>query len=172
MGGRGASSASAKGVAIASPNAEKHRKFLAGELDSRYSKSDVFYNEKLFAGMNYWREKYSKSRDYMHADRISADGNKIAVTVGGNHIFETPYGLGLQLDSDHVVYLKTWQVKAQNKPYMGQVGTNVVLDRAYFNVKKSKHSNNEFSPNEKALSFDYWKSIAKEQQDAGNYVSI
>lgn len=81
----------------------------------------------------------------MHADRISADGNKIAVTVGGAHIFEAPYGLGLQLDSDHVVYLKTWQVEAQNKPYMGQVGTNVVLDRAYFNVKKSKYSNNEFS---------------------------
>ena len=40
MDGRGASSASAKGVTISSPNAEKHRKFLAGELGSRYSKSN------------------------------------------------------------------------------------------------------------------------------------
>lgn len=173
MGGRGSSSISAKSKSgFSSPNAEHHRKFLAGESGARYSKSDVFYNEKLFAGMNYWRENQSKSSQYLHADRVSQDGNKIAVAVADEHLFETPYGFGLRLDNEHVVYLKSWQVLPQNEPYHKHISNNVVLDRQYFTVKKSKWTNNEFDENPEALSFDYWAKIARVQQDAGNYVSI
>lgn len=168
MGGRGSSSVSSS----MSRNAVQHKKFMNGELSARYSKSDEFYNEKLFAGMNYWRENVSKSSQYRHADRVSADGNKIAVKVSPAHIRETQYGYSLQLDRNTVVYMKEWQVVNHREPYKGSTGMNVVLDRRYFNPKKTRFPNKDFAPDPKNTTFEAWKKAAIDQQRAGIIVSF
>lgn len=74
MGGRGSSSASAAsgGAAkgekkTASVNADKHRKYLAGELGTRVTKNEEFMMKTVFPGMNYNKVRRSKSNTYAYA---------------------------------------------------------------------------------------------------------
>lgn len=56
MGGRGSSSASAASAVEsggASPNADRRKKHLAGELGAKVTKNDEFMMNTVFPGMNY-----------------------------------------------------------------------------------------------------------------------
>ncbi len=179
MGGRGSSSATASAAAVsaveiggASPNAEKHRKYLAGELGTKVTKNDEFMMRMVFPGMNYNKVRHSKSSTYAHADRVSKDGEHISVMVPGDRVRATPYGFALTLDSGHVQYLKSWQVTNQTKPYGGVVGLNVSMSRKYFNPKPSRVRNDGYPSDAKQRTWDEWLKAAKAQQRKGNIVSI
>ena len=97
MGGRGSSSASAAsgGAAkgekkTASVNADKHRKYLAGELGTRVTKNEEFMMKTVFPGMNYNKVRRSKSNTYAYADRVSKDGELINVMVSAGNIKVLP----------------------------------------------------------------------------------
>ena len=97
MGGRGSSSASAAsgGAAkgekkTASVNADKHRKYLAGELGTKVTKNDEFMMETVFPDMNYNKVRRSKSNTYAYADRVSKDGERINVMVSADDIKVLP----------------------------------------------------------------------------------
>ena len=167
MGGRGSSSG------IVSSQKAKN-KLMHDNMPARTknSKSGKF-NEFRYGGLDWWKESLSKSSGYLHMNRVSEDGDKIVVRVSDEHVKSTRYGnIQLQLDSQHVVYLKQWQVESHTEPYKGASGFEVVLDRKYFNPKQTKVTNQSFSNNKAALSFDHWKSVALKQEKSGNSVSI
>ena len=148
MGGRGSSSMSG-GAGGASVNADRHRKYLAGELGTKVTKSDEFMMNVVFPGMNYSKVRHSKSSTYAYADRVSKDGEHINVLVSSDNIKQTKFGYALQLDATHVQYVKDWQVSAQTLPHKGQVGVNVSLSKKYFNPKGTKYRNSGFSSDKK-----------------------
>lgn len=93
MGGRGSSSVSAAsgGAAkgekkTASVNADKRRKYLAGELGTKVAKNDEFMMKTVFPGMSYSKVRRSKSSTYAYADRVSKDGERINVMVSADNI--------------------------------------------------------------------------------------
>lgn len=89
MGGRGSSSASAASAVEsggASPNADRHKKHLAGELGAKVTKNDEFMMKTVFPGMNYNKVRCSKSSTYAYADRVSKDGERINVMVSAGNI--------------------------------------------------------------------------------------
>lgn len=97
MGRRGSSSASAASDSAAkgekktaSVNADKHRKYLAGELGTKVTKNDEFMMETVFPGMNYNKVRRSKSSTYAYADRVSKDGERINVMVPADDIKVLP----------------------------------------------------------------------------------
>lgn len=93
MGGRGSSSASAAsavGSGGASPNADRHKRYLAGELGAKVTKSDEFMMKTVFPGMNYNKVRHSKSSTYAYADRVSKDGERINVMVSADNIKVLP----------------------------------------------------------------------------------
>lgn len=106
MGGRGSSSASAvsggaaKGEKkTASVNADRHKKYLAGELGTKVTKNDEFMMNTVFPGMNYNKVRHSKSSTYAYADRVSKDGERINVTVSADNIKVFPAYAVLSLRS-------------------------------------------------------------------------
>lgn len=93
MGGRGSSSASAAsavGSGGASPNADRHKKHLAGEFGTKVTKNDEFMMKTVFPGMNYNKVRRSKSGTYAYADRVSKDGERINVMVSADNIKVLP----------------------------------------------------------------------------------
>lgn len=119
------------------------------------SKKD--FNQFRFEGFKQVKE----SNKYMIMNRVSADETKVIVAVGENHLIKTKYGYALVLDINHVVFVKDWQVD-QN-----YFSNEVLIDQKYFNVKEwGEHE--LFCENDDALSFDYWLSAAKQQQEADN----
>lgn len=169
MGGRGQSSASA---GASSRNATMHEKYMAGELGTKVTKNDDFLMRQVFPDMNYWKQKESKTSGYAHADRVSPDKANIVVMVDPAHIRETKYGYSLQLDRDHVAYVKRWQVMPQHEPYKGQTGVNVALNQRYFKASETKRPNNDFFADGNNLHYRDWVKIAEEQQRHGNTVSF
>ena len=113
------------------------------------------FNEYRFEGLNHHRI----SNKYLSMNRVSDNKEKIVVKVGDNHILETAYGYALILDSKNVVFLKNWQV-SQN-----YYGTEVLLDKNYFNVKKWGNFENLFiEENEEEHKFETWLKAAKLQE--------
>lgn len=97
MGGRGSSSASAAsavGSGGASPNADRHKKYLAGELGTKVTKNDGFMMRAAFPGMNYNKVRHFKSSTYAYADRVSKDGEHINVMVSADSINCSPHTRG------------------------------------------------------------------------------
>lgn len=97
MGGRGSSSASAAsgGAAkgekkTASVNADRHKKYLAGELGTKVTKNDESMMKTVFPGMNYNKVRRFKSGTYAYADRVSNDGEHINVTISADNIKVLP----------------------------------------------------------------------------------
>lgn len=106
-------------------------------------------------------------------NRVSEDGNKVVVRVDESHIRSTKYGnVQLQLDKQHAVYLKQWQVEPHTDPYKGQNGFEVVLDKKYFTPKQTRYANKDFPSDESRLSFGHWRKVAEKQDRSGNTVSI
>ena len=75
---------------VGSVNADKHRKYLAGELGTKVTKNDEFMMETVFPGMNYNKVRRSKSSTYAYADRVSKDGERINVMVSADDIKVLP----------------------------------------------------------------------------------
>ena len=179
MGGRGSSSMSGRrsgggGAGISKEmqdNARRHAKYVAGELNTKITKNDQFAMDVLFPDMDY-NKTGSGSSVYANANRVSRDEEHIAVLVPHSALHETPYGFALQLDEEHVQYVKTWQLTSQVLPYRGIQGTNVSLSKKYWNPKKTKYKDPNYSSDPEQLSWDTWVQGAKAQQAAGNVVSI
>ena len=169
MGGRGSSSA---GGAVSVRNAEMHRKYVDGKLSTRITKNDRFMMDTVLPGMNYYKKRSSKSSVYAHADRVSKDSSHICVMVSHDAVRATKYGYSLQLDRDHVVYVKNWQVYGHTVPYKGQTGVEVAMSKKYFKPKRVNRPNEAYSVDRKNLQWSEWVKAAKEQQRAGNIVSI
>lgn len=131
---------------------------LPARSGSRRKLSD--FNEFRFDGL----EPRTASNKYYTMNRVSEDGERIVVKVADSHLFKSPYGYGLTLDKDHVVWLKNWAV-SQN-----WYGNEVMLTKQYFNVKASKRSNANFDSEPQNLSFEHWRDVAYAQQKAGTYV--
>ena len=153
-------------------NSEMHRKFVGGELSTRVTKNDEFMMRTVMPDMNYYRKRSSKSSAYAHADRVSKDESHICVMVNHEAVKPTKYGYSLQLDRDHVAYVKGWQVYGHTEPYKGQTGVEVVLSKKYFNPKKTRYPNEDYSADSKNLRWDEWLKAARRQQRSGNHVSI
>lgn len=115
------------------------------------------FDQFRFEGLN----ARSISNNYYQMDRVDPSGDRIIVRVGDDHVFVTQYGHGLRLDDSHVVWLKDWQVD-QN-----WYGTEVLLNKAYFNPKESKSRDMQFGEIPKNLTWNNWLSAAKAQQKAG-----
>lgn len=106
-------------------------------------------------------------------NRVSEDGDKIVVRVDESHIKATRYGnVQLQLDKQHAVYLKQWQVESHTEPYKGASGFEVVLDKKFFTPKETKYADNNFLSDKSRLSFSHWRKVAEAQDRSGNTVSI
>ena len=113
------------------------------------------FNEYRFEGLKHHRI----SNKYLSMNRVSENEEKIVVKVGDNHILETAYGYALILDSKNVVFLKNWQVSRN------YYGTEVLLDKNYFNVKKWGNFENLFiEENEEEHKFETWSKAAKLQE--------
>lgn len=169
MGGRGSGSASFSAM---SKNAQRHEKYLAGELRTRVTKNDKFRMDTAFKGLNYSKVRSSKSSGYIYADRVSKDGENIMVLFAPSHVRQTPYGFAIQLDEKHVQYVKDWQVYPQESPYKGFQGINVAFSRKYWKPKETKYTNDDFIGNSQMLNYSEMLKIAREQQNIGNTVSI
>ena len=118
------------------------------------------FNEYRFEGLNY----RSASNKYWTMNRVNDDETKIVVKVADCHLFETMYGYGLIIDEKHVVWLKSWAVSSN------WYGNEVMLDKAYFNVKEAKKSFDDFDEEPESMDFAHWVEVAKVQQEAGNEV--
>lgn len=97
MSGRGSSSASAASGSAAkgekktaSVNADKHRKYLAGELGTKVTKNDESMMKTVLPGMNYNKVRRSKFGTYAYADRVSKGGERINVMVSADNIKVLP----------------------------------------------------------------------------------
>lgn len=113
----------------------------------------------IFEGLD-WEQK---SNNYVTCKRVNEAEDKIVIKVGENQIYKTMYGYALILDVNHVVYLKDWQVSDN---YFGK---EVVLDKKYFNLKKTtKDLSCDFAENEELLKFENLVKIAKEQDSLIN----
>lgn len=110
------------------------------------------FNEYRFEGLHF----RSCSNKYFTMKRVSDNKNKIVVKVADNNIIKTAYGYALIIDDKHVVFLKNWQV-SQN-----WFGTEVLLDRNYWNIKEWGNFP-EFIGNEESYDFDKWLKTAEEQ---------
>lgn len=169
MGGRGASSGSDGYAQRMAHNKEMHDSMPARTKNSKSGK----FNEFRFEGLDWYKQSTSKSSSYLHMNRVSDDGDKIVVRVADSHIKPTRYGnVQLQLDKQHAVYLKQWQVESHTDPYKGAFGFEVVLDRKYFNPKQTRYADENFPSDESRLSFSHWRKVAEEQDRSGNTVSI
>lgn len=114
--------------------------------------SDFF--EKTFDGLY----QHSTTGEYMSMSRVSNDKTKIVVNVANEHLVKTKYGWGLILDEKHVVWLKNWQVNEN------WYGNEVLLNKAYFNVKEWGH-HEAFGSEPQNLKWKTWLDTAREQQD-------
>ena len=83
MGGRGSNSATSR---ASSRNAAMHERYMAGELGTKVTNHDDFLMRQVFPGMNYWKQKESKTSGYAHAGRVSPDKANIVVMVDPAHI--------------------------------------------------------------------------------------
>lgn len=117
------------------------------------------FNNYRFAGLAH----HEVSNKYLSMSRVSDDETKIVVNVADCHLFETRYGFGLILDASHVVWLKDWAVS------MNWYGNEVMLDKAYFNVK-AWGSFASFDDEPENCTWEHFLNIAKMQQDAGTIV--
>lgn len=110
------------------------------------------FNDFRFGGLTY----YNWSNKYLRVERVDKEETKIVVRIGDEHLQKTQYGYALILDCKHVVFVKDWQV---NQNFYG---SEVLLDKNYFNVKEWG-SFDEFDVNEENLDFNTWLQTAKEQ---------
>lgn len=169
MGGRGASSGNSGYAKRRAHNKEMHDSMPARTKNSKSGK----FNEFRFAGLDWYKQSTSKSSSYIHMNRVSEDGDKIVVRVDESHIKATRYGnVQLQLDKQHAVYLKQWQVESHTEPYKGANGFEVVLDKKFFTPKETKYADNNFLSDKSRLSFSHWRKVAEKQDRSGNTVSI
>lgn len=169
MGGRGASSGNSSYAQMRAHNKEMHDSMPARTKNSKSGK----FNEFRFKGLDWYKQSMSKSSSYLRMNRVSEDGDKVVVRVADSHIKPTRYGdVQLQLDRQHAVYLKHWQVESHTDPYSGANGYEVVLDRKYFKPKETRYANKDFSSDKSRLSFDHWRKVAESQDRSGNTVSI
>lgn len=119
------------------------------------SKKD--FNNFRFDGL----EAKDISNKYMTMNRLNSDETKIVVKVGDSHLQKTRYGFALILDTNHVVFVKDWQVD-QN-----YYGNEVLLTKEYFNVKEWG-SFDDFGEEPKNYDWNTWVEAAKAQQNAVN----
>lgn len=110
------------------------------------------FNNFRFEGL----KAVQSSNKYLTMNRVSEDETKIVVKVADEMVFATKYGYGLILDDKHVVFLKSWQVSDN------YYGTEVLLNREYFNVKEWG-DNPDYADNVQNLNFEHWLETAKVQ---------
>lgn len=110
------------------------------------------FNDFRFEGLEYRKA----SNKYYTMNRINEEKNKIVIKVDDVHLLSTRFGYAFILDRTHVVFLKEWQVDRNF------YGNEVLLDKNYFQAKEwGEHEN--FLEDEKALDFNEYVEIAKEQ---------
>lgn len=110
-------------------------------------------------------EKVSNNRFAYDGPSVNEDGSKVLVIVNPDQVRETRYGYGLILDSEHTVFIKSWQVLGSCYERMN--GKLIVLGRNYFNVKDFQFAGqaDEYSEpeNSDCETFDDFVKIAKMQ---------
>lgn len=110
------------------------------------------FNDFRFKGLEYRKA----SNKYYTMNRINEEENKIVIKVDDVHLLPTRFGYAFILDKTHVVFLREWQVDRNF------YGNEVLLDKNYFQAKEwGEHEN--FLEDEKALDFNEYVEIAKEQ---------
>jgi hypothetical protein len=117
------------------------------------------FNDFRFEGLDY--QAYSNK--YATMNRVSENGDKIVMRVADSHLLKTRYGWAFIIDAKHVIFLKDWNVNCNY--YQNEV----LFDRNYFVIKEWGY-HPDFDELDTLPTFDDYKAIAQEQQDAKNAV--
>lgn len=113
------------------------------------------FNAFRFEGLNH----RDISNNYWTMNRVNELEDRVVVKVSDDHLIKTRHGYALVLDKEHVVFLKNWNV---SKSYYGN---EVMLTKAFFNVKKWGTHDAFASVIEENHSYDTWVEIAKGQKE-------
>lgn len=155
MGGRGATgnskSGRRNGVLIG------HHLDHFGSGKDKISKKQKEFDRFRFQGMDVERE----SGKYYKIGAVSADGNKLLVSMGENHVKKTPYGYAVALSENKVAYVKDWQVQTS---YRG--GQLVLLDKQHFKPTETKYKNPDFEDSKETT----WNDLKKAAQAQKNHL--
>lgn len=159
MGGRGAN------IKVGSGREDKIKTWDEIEEDEpqTYSARMRKKQEEYWKNFNAWRfdgiKMRNRSNKYLEGDqRVSLDGNKIIVNINSDQVKPTMYGYMLILDKEHIMWLKDWQVSDTS------YGTEVILNKQYFNPKVSKYTHEDYADEPSNLKWETWKKAAEEQE--------
>ena len=103
-------------------------------------------------------EVKQQSNKYLTMNRISNDNSKVIIDVNPVHLFKTKFGYGLILNSNHVLFVKDWQVNFNNYK------TEVLIDSEYF-VAKEFGNFEDFADNNDLMSFEGFLKVAELQKE-------